>query len=150
MSNKSFKPILKYLLQLLLLTVPVVTIVNIILLVIYENQSPLFPFASVVSMLITYINLWTNGLSSPSIFGPELDYIAFIVGVIPCIIICILYFVAFLGVKNKKNRVLTYLQYYVIVEVVLLSSKPLYTFIYVTLFLLLLFRKEYLTANEAN
>lgn len=147
MSKKLYKPILKYLLQILLLTVPVVTIVNVILLIVYENQCAIFPFTSPISMLVTYLNYFINWPGLSSDLG-ALSYLIFIIGELPCILICILYITSFVGVKNKKNRALTYLQYYVIIETAF--TKALYAPIYVILCLLLIFRQKYLYANEAD
>ena len=146
MYKKSHKKILKYFLQLLLLTFPIVTIINVITINVSSIEDLILPFSSPIAMFTTKLNYFFNATSVPTF----VDCLLIFIGEIPCILICILYFVSFLGVKNKKNQALTYLQYFAIIEAVLLMTNTLYASVYVVLFLMLIYRKEYLIADEDN
>lgn len=131
MYKKSSKNVLKYFLQLLLLTFPVVTIVNVIMMIVHQNIYPILPFASGISIFLTWFAV----------------FMRWYVLLIPCALICILFFVSFLGVKNKKDQALTYLQYYAIIEVFFLKN-IFTTSVYTVLCIMLLLRKKYLYTNE--
>lgn len=129
MFEKSFKQFLRYVLQLLLLTTFVVTVINIIMLFAHKGFYPFMPFGSYFAVWLTSLAMFTSW------------YVLYI----PAILICVLLFTAFLAILKKGDVAPTILQYYLFFDILIgLASGYQIHFYYcvILITLLMLYRKK--------
>lgn len=153
MNKKSVKKIFRYLLQFLLLTFMVGTLVNIITTIIHGFLHPVVPVASWFAVF----------LASPTTANAlnRFNYLPSIIVQIPCvlvsILICIPFFACFRSVqKNENESAPTFLQFYLIIEALTLSlllllEKGNILFVavhFILIILLFAYRKEYLDTDD--